>query len=343
MSRPCAVWTVCTVFLALLSVLHARAVATARLPLTPRLLHQFPDGTWVENIATLPSGLLLVTLLNNAKLMLIDPRHPAGDPITVYHAISHTALLGIAQPSTHTIAVVYGNLTGSEQIATPGSFGIALFTLRSNGTVSPTLSVPVPHAHMLDGLTAFPYSSRYLLAADSVLGLIWRVDLSKGIAKKAFTSPLLQPRRNTTQAAVNGIHVEDKFLYFTNSNTATFGRIEITDEGLPVHGSTTTGEILVTDYIDATYDDFALGQSGRDEFFLCSPTGFSINRFSLRKGKQQIYVGGSVDKGFNHPIAAMLGKSKEDYNTLYITTAGTITGIEGIKGGGQLFAVDVIA
>ena len=318
---------------------HAAANATAH-TLTPRLLQQFPNGSWVENINTLPSGLILMTLLNSADLVLLDPQDPTKGPIVVFHDASHTALLGIAQPSDKTLAVVYGNLSATTQVSSPGTFGVHLFSLRSNGTVSLNASFPFPGAQALDGLTALPHSPRFLLSADKTLGVIWRLDLLTGAANIAFTSSLLKPAPNTTRAAVNGVHVQGGFVYFTNSNTATFGRIGITSNGLPVNGSSTVGEIIVQDFVNDTYDDFALGQQGSDTFFLCSPTGLAVNKVTLKGDRQVVWAGGMGDSDFDYPIAAMLGKTKRDQRTLYVTTAGTIPGIGGTRGG-QVFAVDM--
>lgn len=333
-------WTTCIVLQCLLSNLHLQTAASPILPLKPRLLHQFPNGTWVENIETLSSGKILVTLLSNASLMLLDPHTPLSQPIAVYHENSHTALLGVTQLSPSTLAVVYGNLSASTQKSIPGTFGIELLNLFADGAVSPVASYPMPDASMLDGLTSLPYSDRYLLAADSVLGLIWRLDLFTGAAEKAFASPLLQPAPNTSQAAVNGVHVHGKWVYFTNSNTAIFGRIPITQHGLPLNGSSATGEVLAHDLEKTTYDDFALGPAGSDIFFLSSPTGLSINQFSLKTRNQFILAGSAGDTTFDHPNAAKLGKTARDSSTLYVTTAGIIPGVGGV-GGGQVFAVDI--
>ena len=334
-------WSTCIILLSLLSNLHLQTAASPTRPLKPRLLHQFPNGTWIENISTLSNGKILVTLLSNASLVLLDPYRPSSEPITVYHASAHTALLGITQPSPSTLAVVYGNLSATTQKSVPGTFGIELLSLFADGTVSPVTAYPIPDASMLDGLTSLPYSDRYLLAADSVLGLVWRLDLFTGAAQKAFTSPLLLRAPNSSQtAAVNGIHVLGKWLYFTNSNTATFGRIAMTKLGLPVNGSSAAGEVLARDLGNATYDDFSLGTAGSEDFFLSSPTGLSINRFSLETRKQSVLAGGAGEIAFDHPNAAMLGKTRRDSATLYVTTAGIIPGVGGV-GGGQVFAVDI--
>ena len=327
-------WSTCAAFCSLLISVHIHAADATTQPLTPRLLHQFPNGSWVENINTLSSGLLLVTMLHSPDLVLLDPQNSTKGPTVVYHDASHTAFLGIAQPSDRTLAVVYGNLN------IPGTFGVHLFALNSNGTVSLNASFPIPGAQALDGLTALPNSPRFLLSADKTLGVIWRLDLSTGAAEIAFTSSLLQPAPNTTLAAVNGVHVQSGFVYFTNSNTATFGRIGITSNGLPVNGSSTVGEIIVRDFANDTYDDFALGQQGSDTFFLCSPPGFAINKVTLQGDSQVVWAGGMGDSDFAYPVAAMLGKTKQDQGTLYVTTAGTISGLGGTRGG-QVFAVDM--
>jgi hypothetical protein len=312
--------------------------------LTPTLLHQFPNGTWVENILTLQSGELLVTLLNSAQVMLIDPQSPASASKLqiVNQVVSQTAVLGIAQPDPHKVAVVAGNLSYPGQISIPGSYGVQLYDLdtddQGSSTLAPNRWFPIPDAGELDGMTAIPGNPNYLLMADPSLGLIWRLDLRNGSFVSVFGDSegdqvLLGKIPGVPTAGVNGIHAQDGYVYFTNSNRASFGRIPITDDGL---STGEPGEVLVTDFPNTTYDDFALGNGSY--FFLCSPTGHSIN-LAFLNGTQQVLAGGSDDVKFDHPVAAMLGKTQADSDTLYVATAGIIEGVGGV-GGGQIFAID---
>lgn len=49
-----------------------------------RLLHEYPAGTWIENIAVRPSGELLLTLLNTPHLDQLDPFGEDHRPKTIY-------------------------------------------------------------------------------------------------------------------------------------------------------------------------------------------------------------------------------------------------------------------
>lgn len=305
-----------------------------------RLVHQFPNHTWVENILTLKTGHVIVTVLNKAQVVIIDPHDSEASPQVAAQLISSTAVLGIAQPDQSTIAVAGGNITYPEMEVAPGSFGVQIFDIISNDdnriSLIPRKWFPIPGASELDGMTSLPGNSENLLIADPTLGAIWNLNLRDGTAIDAFNNSLTVGHiPNTTTAAVNGVHAQNGFVYFTNSDRASFGRIPITMDGFPV-GINIGAEILATDSTGNTYDDFALGDG--EKFFLCSTTDDSI-KLTLLNGTQCIIAGGPTDVTFDHPVSAMLGKTSFDNTTLYVTTAGIIAGIGGL-GGGQVWAIE---
>ncbi|KUL87556.1 hypothetical protein ZTR_04562 [Talaromyces verruculosus] len=308
--------------------------------ISTRLVHQFPNHTWVENILTLNTGHVIVTVLNKAQVVVIDPNNSKAAPQVAAQLVSSTAVLGIAQLDPFTIAVAGGNMTYPEMEVTPGSFGVQIFDIIANDdnriSLTPRKWIPIPGASELDGMTSLPGNSENLLIADPTLGVIWNLNLRDGTAINAFNNSLsLGHIPNTTTSAVNGVHAQNGFVYFTNSDRASFGRIPITTGGFPV-SMNLGAEILATDSTGNTYDDFALGDGER--FFICSTTDDSI-KLTLLNGTQCIIAGGPTHVTFDHPVSAMLGKTSADDTTLYVTTAGIIAGVGGL-GGGQVWAID---
>lgn len=72
--------------------------------------------------------------------------------------------------------------TGSPQ---PGSFGIwkVDFTstnINADGSAHVSKIADIPEAGILDGLTLVQEGCEFVLAADSVLGLVWRINVQTG-------------------------------------------------------------------------------------------------------------------------------------------------------------------
>ena len=57
---------------------------------------QFPNDTWIENLAVRPNGHLLVTMLNTPELYQVDPLDP-GEPALIHKFPRALGLLGIAE------------------------------------------------------------------------------------------------------------------------------------------------------------------------------------------------------------------------------------------------------
>src|ERR1700723_2236117 len=65
--------------------------------LPTRDMYQFPNETWVENLAVRQNGQILVTVLTAPELYLVDPFH-TNSPVTLIHRIPEaTSLLGIVE------------------------------------------------------------------------------------------------------------------------------------------------------------------------------------------------------------------------------------------------------
>lgn len=98
------------------------------------LIHQFPDPTWVENIAVRKNGHLLVTIVISPELYLIDPLTSSLDPTsnktaTLIHSFapSFAAVLGITETQPDQFYVVVGNLS----LAPPLNAGLGTYTFWS--------------------------------------------------------------------------------------------------------------------------------------------------------------------------------------------------------------------
>ena len=102
-----------------------------------------------------------------------------------------------------------------------------------------------------------------MLASDSTQGAVWRIDTKTGAVDKPFTDPLLgvgDPQG--PPVGVNGVHARGDALFFTSSNRALYGRIDLTDKGAP---AAPARQIFATT-MGMIFDDFALMGDGKAYF-----------------------------------------------------------------------------
>lgn len=71
---------------------------------------QFPNETWIENIAIRSNGQLLVTLLSTPELYQVNPTG-TQEPTLVYRFPEALGLLGIAELESDVFGVISGNFS----------------------------------------------------------------------------------------------------------------------------------------------------------------------------------------------------------------------------------------
>ncbi|KAH8703477.1 hypothetical protein BGW36DRAFT_423039 [Talaromyces proteolyticus] len=313
---------------------------------TPVLVHQFPNGTWAENIIGLANGSVYTTLFNTPELILLDPIQSNPDPITAANIATKTGLLGVAQPRNDIITVIAGSFTSTAPSTTSainGSYAILVFTIDvETPSIPPVLRAkyPIPQAGFLDGLTALPLDPHHVLAGDSLKGVIWRINIDTGAVDCPISDPLLKQVSGSSTPGVNGLHASptDPYLYFTNSAMAIFGRVLISSSGSQL----ASAETVVAASGDNAYDDFAISPDGHWAF-LCNTPPDAISLVDIWSTAfpttATIVAGGNGDTNFDHPVGATFGRGPE-HSQLFISTAGAIEGLGG-KTGGQVFKIDV--
>ncbi|KAE8344984.1 hypothetical protein BDV24DRAFT_170964 [Aspergillus arachidicola] len=206
-----------------------------------RDVYQFPNGTWLENIAVRSNGNVLVTAYNLAQLWEINPFNGSNS--------HHARLIHQFQNP--------GTITGITEID-PDVF----VTIASNSLWKVDLSRPEPvvnpinitiPAGTLNGMATLNNSS--LAISDSSLGLIWRVDIEQGTCgimirdNTTATSTALGPK-----LGVNGIRVFDVYLYYVNSPQRSLYRVRLDESGNTVRQPETIAQGVLA-------DDFAVTSS----------------------------------------------------------------------------------
>lgn len=307
---PTALW-------ALVTICGASPLANApeTLPSTStltQLVHQFDNGTWVENIASKSNGNLLVTLLDRPELHEIDPRTP--NTTRLIHSFSgYTSLFGISETSKDVFAVASGNFSSAKgPIA--GSFAIWKVALGRQGEAEVSKVVDMPDAVFLNGMTSLPAPSLGVLVSDSTRGVVYRVDVATGQYSVALQDETFLPSHNASlPIGINGIRLHAQHLYYSNTFRQLFGRIPI---------NTTTGaasgtyEIIGTEFM---VDDFAVDE--QDHTYAAA--GFVNEVFKIAQhGKTRLVVGKTNSSSVLGATSAVFGRTWLDKDVLYITTSG---------------------
>ena len=305
-----------------------------------RTLYQFPKDTWVENIAVRPTGQFLITLLDpTPDLYQIDP-FISQAPILVCRFPDALGALGIAEIEPDVFAVITGNST--IQIV-PGSFSVWKVDMRtfnaSNGSPATISKITdIPEAQLLNGAALLNQGSGIVLLAESIGGFAWGLNTRTGEYAKVLENPLTKGGAGPVPG-INGIHVRDSFVYFTNSAQRLLARV-------PVHltNGTAAGPYEVVAQLNASFvDDFAL--ASRDIAYVA--TNFDNTIVKVRTagkdaGTSSIVEGNIHSTAFAGTTSAAFGRTASDCKVLYVTTTGGLGApVNGsIVEGGKVLAVD---
>ena len=300
-----------------------------------RQLWQFPGNqTWIENIAVRSNGQLLISLFSSPELYQIDPFHPHPTAKLVTTFPQALGILGIVELEEDVFAVTKGNFSSATGTVDPGSFSVWKLDLRRS---PPALSriADVPDATILNGITTVKRGSPVLLVADSMGGVIWRVDAATGRADVALNTTATQPIAPFPAGfGANGVHTRRGFLYFTNSDRGFF-RVRLRDDGTP------TGNVeTLSSFIGA--DDFAFGKGA--ETYIAAGRNDTVEFFTSAQGLVPLGVANAdAPVLLEGNTALAFGRTKRDEQTLYVTTNGGWSGLVPgtVQVGGRVLAIDL--
>ncbi|KAJ7750807.1 hypothetical protein B0H16DRAFT_1549166 [Mycena metata] len=298
-------------FLVLLT-LSACGIAT----LPTQLIFQTPTGQSLENIAVRPSSKLLITSTVSPTLFTLDPTAANATLDEVFTFPDANGLTGIAEYRPDVYAIVAAELNVTAIMAAPGSVVIWSLDLTSGGTPAARRAARIPQSKLANGLSTVPGDPDLVLAADSVLGAAFEVNVRTGavrvLIQEAATAPI-GPSGPPPALGINGLHVRAGVLYFTNSQRATFSRV-------PLGGSTV--EVLGS----GAFDDFTLDTEGR-AWVTTNPGALTLFT-PLKNGTFEEEV--VVNTVLNGPSSAAFGRDgARETKILYVTTRS-----------GQVVAVD---
>lgn len=293
-------------------------------PLPQRLLHQFPLGTWVENIWVRPNGNLLVsTSTPNASVYQVSKPWTKTPEVTLVHTFSEYVdrLIGIGESTPDKYVVVGSRFTSAELTGMPINGTWATMELdftRDTNRPSFRLIAAMPEANLLQSVAPLPHDPATVLISDQFLhspGQVWRLDTRTGKYSLAIKDlPELNTTNKVADVGINGIKIRGNQVYWANSDANIIYRLKIDQTGAPARGAKPE---VVSHFAGAVYDDFTFGPCNEDWIWA---TGNADNRLlAIRPdGKTVVVLGNGTDSVFPSPTAAGFGK-RHDKNILYVS------------------------
>ncbi|CZR67027.1 uncharacterized protein PAC_16926 [Phialocephala subalpina] len=231
------------------------------LPLTVNTIYEGEVSTWYENLAVRSNGQLLVTRLDSSLLELLDPTS-SSPPVLVHNFTSiYAGCLGITETSKDVFYVVAQAPFDGNFVKTSGSSSIFKVDLTASGdnvtaNALVTKVTDIPEADFLNGMTTLNAAAGLVLVADSYNGWVYRLDVNTGNYSVVIDDPKMKYLPGSlTNLGINGIKIRDGYLYWTNTGSPDFSRIQINSLGEPLGNSTVVATVH-------NADDFVFAEDG---------------------------------------------------------------------------------
>ncbi|SCO58722.1 uncharacterized protein FFMR_15878 [Fusarium fujikuroi] len=215
-------------------------------------------GVRIENVASRSNGDLLLSTMGEGKLYSVNPYKSPPKLEMIAQIEGVNSLFGITEIGDDVFALAAGNDTGQQFQNNSMKLSLLKFNY---GQLSVDTVFEESKYGPVNGIVALPYYKHIILGADSVRGEILRIDTTTGkitvaIQDKEFTPGVDGPYG----LGVNGIKIYKNYLYFTNTDRRTFGRMKIDKLGKKV------GDVEIIYRVEkgspSIPDDFTIDRNG---------------------------------------------------------------------------------
>ena len=289
----------------------------------------FPEHFFLENLAVRADGSILVTVLNRKQLWYV-PAPNAGQPVTpaLVHTFDHFAM-GIVETEPDIFYVSTANQATLER-----------FDMRGWVPGAPVKRTRVLTFDQPAGLNgSCLIAPGVILLADSLAGLIWRVDLADD-SLTAAASVWLQhhtmapdPDNGLTspigpQPGINGIRYAERsnVLYYSSTAHKLFMRVAVDPA---TYTPLRQPEVVAA---DITADDLCLDEHA-GVAYLTTHTDNTIVRVPIDAGAESatrsVVAGDPFTEQLVGPSSAAWARGPADYGRVaYVTTDGGHTAIQ---------------
>ncbi|KAI0134872.1 hypothetical protein F4814DRAFT_454279 [Daldinia grandis] len=318
-------------------------------PLSSRIITRMNQSdAFVENIAVRSNGDLVVTLLNpSASVYTIKKPYTDSPTVSLVHTFEGAnGTIGISETSPDTFIVVAALI---QDAARPLPNTTSLWELKlGDGDRQATARrmVHIPEAGLINGIISVPGNESIILAADSQLGAIFRVDVATGEYEVILDTPELKLTPGASiQLGVNGLkgmwknicRIRDGYAYLSNSNLFSIYRFQIDEQGYPIRGVEV--EKVATVEGVSFVDDFTFDRHGN--IWVATNTNNTVVTIG-KDGRQSVVVGSLTELTVAGDSSLAFGKTLVDQDVLYVTTSGGIPApVNGtVTEPGKIVAVD---
>lgn len=264
-------------------------------------------------------------------LYQVDPSTNPPTSTLIYHFTDTLALLGIVELTKDRFYVAGGNINMAKGDFGFGTYGVWEVDLRQAAPAVKKVA-SFPDSGLLNGMEVLSAETGEILLADSIRGLVWKLNVNTGEVSNFLEVPETKaappPARPT---AINGLKVRDGYLYWSNTSAQTFCRIAISSAGEPA-GET---EILARDCL---IDDFVFDREGNAWLAQHNLNCVSV----IRKDGCVVQVAGKGDSlDIAGATACQFGRGEQDKKVLYcVTTGGMSAPVDGKKEGAKIVAIN---
>ena len=289
-----------------------------------RVIYQFPNETWLENLAIRRNGQILVTVLSAPELWQVDPFHDNSPATLVYRIPGVTGLLGIVELEQDVFYAIAGNFSIPTTSSTSGSYSIWKINMRSIGLPAiVTKLTDIPEGAFLNGMAVLNKSKGLVVVGDAGAGVVFTLDVRTGRYSKTIDDPTMKPT-DSFPIGINGVKVRGGYLYYATTAQELFSRIPINSFDGTAGGP---AEIIANNIFG---DDFSLDLSGnayigenpKDVVAKITPEGVAT---VVAGSLNSILVAGATSTAF--------GRTGVDRSVLYVTTSGGIGSPVPVEGG----------
>ena len=253
----------------------------------------YPPGTFLESLAITAAGDLLIVEHTNHDVLQVTT---AGDETLLSHLPDGAAGIALDIDGTAIITSGYQDDAGYVTVLGP--------------TGAPDRVIPVPGSRFLNGATLL--RPGVFLAADSITGQVFQVDIRTGTAAVWLADDSLAPNPDLAHIpGANGLKVFDGAVYVTNSGRAQIVRVPITDAlGADRPEIWLSGLVL---------DDIAFAADGT--LYGTTHIFDSVVRIERDGSATTIATG---EDGVTGSTAVMFGRTPADAETLYTIGDGGV-------------------
>ena len=326
-----------------------------------RVVHQFPNPTWVENIASTRNGSILAGVLGSApaQLHIIDPFSNNAGNTLLYEFAYTNSIFGIAEYETDIFAVAAGNFSaatsngkkypyikvdGSHQIYILGTGDANIWSvdLRCGITKSSIKVKKIAYLKnaQINGLAAL--NSDTLLFTDSWAGNIRKVDIRTGKYEVVIQDATTANNVSTPlPLGANGLKIvpsspvpssnSNPTLYFSNLQLGTAHKVQVDARtGRP------KGRVVTLATGLGIVDDLAVTDDGA--VFLARDAANDVARISA--DGEVAFVSDDEVKILG-PTSAVLGRTYKDRGILYVSDVGGQQADGTFLQGGRVLAVSL--